>query len=317
MSEPTGIPFYFGDELTAILNYDKLIPALKKAFQSNYTAPQRSHFDIANPQDQQDTTLLLMPAWETGQMIGVKLVTVCPENSKYNLPAIQGIYVLFDGKKGTPLALLDAKILTKKRTAATSALASSFLSRPESSSMLMIGTGALAPELIRAHAKVRPLSKIFVWGRNYNKAMAVAQTFQDQEKFEVVAIESFDKTIKEVDIISCATLSETALVKGEQLVPGQHLDLVGSFKPTMREADDTAIAKSSVYIDHEGATFESGDISEPLRTGVISKEDIRGDLFQLCKGLRKGRKNNPEITLFKSVGHALEDLAAAQLIMNK
>ena len=314
---PESIPYFSANQLAQSLPYEKLIPALRQAFQDNITVPQRLHYDIPNPTGQNENTLLLMPAWEAEKNIGVKLITVSPGNGAFNLPAIQGMYVLFDSNKGTPIALLDAKALTKIRTAATSALASHFLSRPDSQTLLMIGTGALAPELIKAHAIARPLSKVLVWGRNREKAANVANLFDHNPQFSVQVVENIEASIGQADIISCATLSEQPLVHGRFLEAGQHVDLVGSFKPNMREADDEVIKRASVFIDHDGATFESGDISIPIENGILKKTEIKADLFDLCIGSKPGRSSEEEITVFKSVGHALEDLAAANLAIKK
>jgi ornithine cyclodeaminase/alanine dehydrogenase-like protein (mu-crystallin family) len=266
---------------------------------------------------------LLMPAWQVGKYLGVKMVTVSPKNGKYNLPSIHGIYTLFDAAQGMPLAQINATTLTAQRTAAASALASSFLSKKNSKTLLMVGTGALAPELIRAHISVRPIETVYVWGRNLEKAKAVSnfitKYLQVSEKanFEVFPIENIEEGIEKADIISCATLSPTPLIFGKNLKAGQHLDLVGAYRPDMREADDEVILKSSVFIDTYDGMHESGDIASPLKDGILKRENICGDLFQLCRGEKTGRKNNNEITFFKSVGHALEDLAAAKLIYEK
>ena len=298
-------------QIENLLSYPKLISALKNAFaSSDITVPLRHHHDIEN------NTLLLMPAWQKGKYMGVKLVNVAPENHQYNLPSIQGVYLLSDTEKGTPLAMMDAKLLTNKRTAAASALASSLLSRKDSASLLMIGTGSLAPELIKAHANVRTLKTIYVWGRNFEKAKALALQLND--KFNIQAIEDLQVGISKVDIISCATMSKESLVKGEWLREGQHLDLVGSYKPGMRESDDEVMMKANIFVDtFEGATKESGDIVIPIQKGVITLKDIKGDLFDLCSQKIKGRTNLKEITFFKSVGHALEDLVAASLIYDQ
>lgn len=307
------IPFINGKTLKKLLPYHLLIPALEKAFQQKYIVPQRHHHDYKNPSEDIDSTLLLMPAWQVGKYLGVKIVTVSPNNGKYGLPAVQGIYLLSDAQKGTPLAYLEAKTLTSRRTAAASALASSFLSQPNSSSLLMIGTGAMSPELIKAHASVRPIKKAYVWGRSFDKAMRIQELLK-QENFEIQAVKTIQEIVREVDIISCATLSEKPLIFGDWLSPGQHIDLVGSFKPNMREADDKLIKRATLFVDiMEGATKESGDIVIPIQSKIISLDDIKGDLFNLCKKEIIGRKNKEEITCFKSVGYALEDLAAAKL----
>lgn len=304
-------------ELEKSLTYPDLIEALRIGFQSKITTPLRHHHDYPNPVEGIPSTLLLMPAWEAGKYLGVKIITASPNNQRYQLPTIQGMYILFDAHKGTVLAQLDAKTLTLKRTAAASALAASYLARPNSSSLLMIGTGALAPELIKAHATARPIKKVYIWGRNKEKAIQIKNKLQSLSiDFEIA--NNIETAIQQVDIISCATLSEAPLVFGEYLQAGQHLDLVGSYKPNMREADDEAIIKSSVFVDnYEGAMKESGDIYLPLQKGILSKDDIRADLFELCQSKKPGRISNQEITTFKSVGHALEDLVAAKLAFEK
>ncbi len=304
------------EQIAETLTYNQLIPALRKGFQEPYTVPLRHHHNYEN-KPATDSILLLMPAWKSGAYLGVKVVTVSPENGRVNLPSVQGVYLLFDAATGAPLAQMEAKTLTTIRTAAASALASQFLSRKESTSLLMIGTGNMAPALIEAHAAVRPIKEVYVWGRDFEKAKKLVNEMQ-LPAINIKAVATISPIIKEVDIISCATLSNDALVKGDWLEPGQHLDLVGSFTPTMRETDDIAIKRASVYVDVlEGATKESGDIVIPLQNGTIQKTDIQGDLFDLCANRVIGRQTDEEITLFKSVGHALEDLVAATLVYKK
>ncbi|MCD8439722.1 bifunctional Delta(1)-pyrroline-2-carboxylate/Delta(1)-piperideine-2-carboxylate reductase [Tenacibaculum finnmarkense] len=311
-------------------NFSALITELKAAFSSQETlVPMRHHHDFANPAVNADSTLLLMPAWNPSKNAGVKIVTVSPENSQFDLPSINGTYIYLDAVKGTIKAILEAKSLTVKRTASASALASSFLSKENSSSLLMIGTGALSVNLIKAHASVRPIKNVFIWGRNFSKAQAICEELQN-ENFTITAVQTIEEKISEVDIISCATLSKTPLVLGKYLKAGQHVDLVGAYKKDMREADDQVIKKGSVYIDtFQGGLKESGDIFIPLQTGILKEEDIKADLFQLCssqeisegisEGIvgKKGRENEDEITVFKSVGHALEDLTAANYFYNQ
>ncbi|WP_299778124.1 ornithine cyclodeaminase family protein [uncultured Formosa sp.] len=299
-------------------DFKTLVSALKEGFASNdYLVPMRHHHDFPNPETKSDSTLLLMPAWQPGKSAGVKIATVSPGNGKYNLPAIQGTYLYLDAVNGQLKAILEAKSLTVKRTAAASALASSFLSREDSESLLMIGTGALSTNLIAAHASVRPIKKVFVYGRDFNKAKAICDQFINAS-FSIKAIKTIEEKISEVDIVSSATLSKTPLVFGSYLKPGQHIDLVGAYKKDMREADNDAILKASVYIDtYQGGLKESGDIHIPLSSGILKEDDIQADLFELCSNVKTGRKSDSEITLFKSVGHALEDLIAATYYFNK
>jgi len=299
-------------------NFLELTSELRDIFSSkDIIAPIRHHHDFSNPKTGADTTLLLMPAWQPSENAGVKIVTVSPENSKFNLPSIQGTYIYLDATKGTIKAILEAKSLTAKRTAAASALASSYLSRKNSSSLLMIGTGALSINLIKAHASVRPITNVYIWGRNFNKAKVLSNTLKD-ETFNVTAIETVEEKIEEVAIISCATLSKKPLIFGKYLKPGQHIDLVGAYKKDMREAENEVVSMSSVYIDtYQGGLKESGDIVIPLKEGIINEKDIKADLFELCSNVKQGRKSEKEITMFKSVGHAIEDLAAANYYYKK
>jgi ornithine cyclodeaminase/alanine dehydrogenase-like protein (mu-crystallin family) len=299
-------------------NFLELISEIKQYFSSDEViVPMRHHHDFPNPKVQTDSTLFLMPAWNPSKNAGVKIITVSPENEQFDLPSIQGTYIYFDAIKGSIKAILEAKSLTVKRTAAASALASSYLSREDASSLLMIGTGALSINLIKAHAAVRPIKEVFIWGRNFEKATAICDVLKN-ENFTITAIKTIEEKIAKVDIISCATLSKKPLVLGRYLKNGQHIDLVGAYKKDMREADDETISKASVYVDtFQGGLKESGDIVMPLQNRTLKEEDIKADLFQLCSNQKKGRSTEEEITVFKSVGHALEDLAAANYYYNK
>lgn len=305
------------EQMESILSYERLIPCLKEAFTKDYNLPKRHHHQYPNPKEGNESTLLLMPAWDDSKNMGVKIVNVTPDNAKYNLPTIQGLYLLFDLPTGSPKAQMDAKLLTAKRTAATSALASSFLSKKDSDSMLMIGTGTLCKELIHAHLSVRPLKHIYIWGRNYQKATAIADSLEI-EGVSITAINSIDEKVSSVDIVSCATLSPTALVLGSYIKPGQHYDMIGAYKPDMREADDDFISSVDIFVDsYEGASKETGDLAIPIAEETITMKDLRASLFELCRNLKLGRESDEQITCFKSVGHSLEDLAAASLVYNE
>jgi ornithine cyclodeaminase len=316
------------DEVETRLDDLALIDRLEGLFRSGCEMPARHHHTIAAPggSGSADATLLLMPAWTGGQRghIGIKLVTVFPDNGKRGLPAIYGQYLLLDGSTGAPLALLDGSMLTKRRTACASGLASRYLSRPEAHRLLMIGTGALAPELVRVHAKVRPLTEVSIWGRRPERAEQLAGELGRSlpglvgRPIAVRAVHDRARAVAEADIVSCATLSTTPLVEGAWLRSGQHLDLVGAYTPAMRESDDAAVARSRLYVDtRAGALKEAGDVVQPLANGTISEKDIVADLFELTRRQHDGRRadDRTTITLFKSVGAALEDLAAAELAL--
>ena len=306
------------------LTFGGLVETLRTAFRDGAVQPVRHHHTVERP-DGAASTLLLMPAWtdfnaagtSANGHIGVKVVTVSPDNNEIAKPAVMGLYLLLDGKTGEPQALIDGQRLTQWRTACASALAASYLAREDASRLLIIGAGALAPFLAKAHSAVRPIRQIRIWNRTFANAEKVAAQLK-AEGLEVEAAADLEQALGEADIVSSATISTTPLVKGALLRPGTHVDLVGGFAPAMREADDDAIRRARVYVDtRAGATKEAGDIVQPLASGVLEPQDILADLHELARGEKKGRGGADEITLFKSVGAALEDLAAGIEVYKK
>ncbi|MBI3435338.1 MAG: ornithine cyclodeaminase family protein [Proteobacteria bacterium] len=301
-------------QIDGALTYPALIEALAWAFRGEIDAPRRHHHRIAQPGA--DATLLLMPAWttHTGQaerFLGCKMVTVFPDNAGVGAPAVDGSYLLMSGATGRPLAIMDARPLTAWRTAAASALAASFLAREDASHLVMLGAGVLAPHLVRAHACVRPIRRVTLWNRTRARAVATAFGLATTG-IEIDVVDDRAAAVREADIVCCATLAHEPLIDGRWLRKGAHVDLVGGYTPAMREADDHALRRARIYVDtRAGALKEAGDIIQPLKRKVIGKDDIRGDLFDLCRGTVKGRSAAAQITLFKSVGCAIEDLAAA------
>jgi ornithine cyclodeaminase len=297
-------------EIDRVLDYPELIEAIRAAFAGTVFAPPRHHHRIPRP-GTAEATLILMPAWQeaVGGFIGVKIVSVFPDNVVRAKPSVLATYVLMAGETGEPLASIDGRVLTLWRTAATSALAAKALARPEASRLAMIGAGALAPRLISAHAAIRPIRHVMIWNHHGDQARALAA----QMSLPGVTIEASDDlagTVRDADIVSVATLTQHPLVRGAWLKGGAHVDLVGSYTPEMREADDDAIRRARVYVDTRAGMRESGDIAQPLASGVLKEADIGGDLFDIARG-SAARQSPSEITLFKSVGNAIEDLAAA------
>jgi ornithine cyclodeaminase len=335
------------DAIAAALTYPALVEALREAFRADIAVPVRHHHTI--PQPGRDATLLLMPAWTeahvpakgppvrrkghaqkddsgsrpgTGRdpgaaserFLGCKIVTIFPDNAAAGQPSLHGHYLLMSGATGAPLALMDAQALTAWRTAAASALAASYLARADAEHLVMIGAGALAPHLVRAHTAVRPIRRVTLWNRTHGRAVALAFGLT-VTGIEATIADDLETAVREADIVCCATLATEPIVRGAWLKPGAHVDLVGGFTPKMREADNDAIKRARVYVDtRAGAGREAGDIAIPLRRGILTKKAIRGDLFELCRGKAKGRTSDQQITLFKSVGCAIEDLAAAMLV---
>jgi ornithine cyclodeaminase len=307
-----GLRVVAAAEVERLLDDRALIERLAAMFRSGCEVPLRHHHHVATPAGS-GGTLLLMPAWQPGRHLGIKSVTVFPDNAARSLPTVSGLYLLLDGTSGMPLAVIDGVSLTLRRTAAASALAARYLARADAARLLMVGAGALAPHLIRAHAAVRPIRQVALWNRTRAHAEALATKLAGD--FDVAVADDLEAAVRTADVISCATLSRVPLLRGAWLKPGSHLDLVGGFTPEMREADDEAVRRARLFVDtRAGATREAGDIAEPLARGVIAEADIQADLFALSSGAHAGRTAADEITLFKSVGTALEDLAAAALV---
>jgi ornithine cyclodeaminase len=307
--------FLDGAAVASRLDRRALINALDAAFRQPHTVPARQHYSLeAGPEQPHPGTLLVMPAWNAGRSIGVKLATVFPDNASHSLPSVIASYVLLDRSTGQPRAFLDGTEITLRRTAAASALASRFLSIPESSRLLMVGTGKLAPHLIASHILVRPITEVRIWGRRLDRAAALATSLR-RSGLSVDGTDDLEAATRWADIVSCATLSRQPLVRGAWLRPGQHLDLVGAFTPHMCEVDDAAVARCEIYVDtRSGAVSEAGEIVGAIARGVIQASDLRAEFRDLPAGLFQ-RSARPAITLFKSVGTALEDLVAAELVV--
>lgn len=296
--------------------FPKLIDALAQAFRESPAVPLRSQIEMRN-NDGSSNTLLVMPCYQTGGRFGLKLATVSPGNAARSLPTVQATYVLGTTGTGSFEAVMDGTQLTLRRTAATSALASRLLSREDSRRLLVVGAGSMAGPLALAHSAVRPIADVRIWNRSPQRATQLCEALQRNHGLSASIANDLEEAVGWADIISCATTSTDALILGRYLHAGQHIDLVGAFTPAMRETDDQAIRRSRVFVDDRAAALsEAGDLIQPLRSGAISEKHILGDMTQLVRGEVTGRTSRDDITLFKSVGLALEDLAAAELVLS-
>jgi ornithine cyclodeaminase len=304
------LPQLSAEQVHAALPWTPLATALTDAFRAPPEAPTRHAHAMAALDH-----LLLMPAWNA-TAIGIKLVTVIPDAPSHGGHTVDATYLLLDRRTGAPTALLDGEALTVRRTAATSALAAQRLARPDARTLLIIGTGRLAPWMVRAHVALRPaLRRVLVWGRDATRAQQLTAAL-GEEDIAAESVIDLAMAVHTADIVCCATTSRVPLVHGEWLAPGTHLDLVGAYTPAMREADDMAVARARIVVDsYDGALSEAGDLTQPLASHVIERPDILADLGEVLRGERAVRRTAADITLFKSVGHALEDLAAATLAM--
>jgi len=318
-------------ELNQAFDTRSLMERLRSAFRDEVASPHRTIHHIESSLGAGEPgagDLMLMPAWVKGTAragdmrgrrgyIGVKVQAVFPDNRAQGVPSITGVYVLMSGRTGEPLGLIDAPTLTQWRTAAASALAASYLARQDAERLLMVGAGHLAPYMIRAFAAIRPICNVLVWNRTPEAAEKLARKL-DRPDFKVGATTDLEGAVKGADIICTATASTQPLIRGDWLTPGTHLDCVGGYRPDMREVDDAVLARARIFVDtRPGALSEAGDIMVPLDAGVITVDDIAADLYELTRGERAGRRYHDQITLFKSVGAALEDLAAATLAFER
>ncbi len=300
-----------------LLPWGALVDALEVGFRHGCEMPVRHHHRVQALAGEPDATLLLMPAWTVGGYLGVKVAAAFPGNVSRGLDTIQASYILASGETGEPLALIDGAELTLRRTAAASALAARFLARTDARRLLVVGTGKLAPHLAGAHAAVNPSLEVEFWGRRPERAL-VASRSSLLEGLATGTASDLEAAVRGADIVSTATLATEPLVQGDWLRAGTHVDLVGGFTPAMREADDEAVRRSTVFVDtREGALVEAGDLVQPIESGALRAEEVAGDLHELCRGRHGGRHDPSEITLFKSVGAALEDLFAAILLWER
>ena len=302
-------------ETAQALPWDELIDALRNGFKQGCEMPIRQHQSFAIP-GEESGTLLLMPAWLPGKYFGTKQVLVIPENGKRGLSSVNATYQLSSAVTGEPLLYLDGNVLTDRRTAAASALASTYLSREESKHLLMVGTGRLASRIVQAHCAARAIDTVSLWGRDTQKSEALAMQIRDLG-FKCKVVEDLEAAVKTADIISCATGAKSPLIKGKWLTPGTHIDLVGAFDPSMRETDDEVMRRANIFVDTDDAIEAAGDITQAIESDAISESDISANLYDLTRGIHKGRCSENEVTVFKSVGTALEDLTAAVMAFER
>jgi alanine dehydrogenase len=300
----------------ARLPWPRMHAALDAMLTRDVAAPLRAAHPIEVP-GEPTASLLLMPAWRTGARIGVKLVTVFPGNARRGARAVGAVYALFDATNGTPLALFDGEEITARRTAGASAYAANRLARRDARHLVLAGSGRLARGLVEAHMQVRPIERVSLWSRTPEHAQATAAAMA-KDGVPATAIRELEPAVRSADVVCCATLSTAPLVLGAWLPPGVHVDLVGAFKADMRETDDAAMARADVIVvdQRAAALAEGGDIVQAIASGAIGAERVAADLADLARGTHPGRTRAGEITVFKSVGFALEDLAAAEAVFD-
>lgn len=308
--------FFDAAAVRAGLPWPRLLAAIDEALRSEVHAPLRVNHAIDVP-GLPAASLLLMPAWRTGRHIGVKLVTVFPGNATRAERSVAAVYVLFDASNGVPIATLDGEELTARRTAGASAYAAQRLARRDARRLLMVGAGRLSRGLIDAHRHVRPIDHVLIWSRTAAHAEAKAAECV-RDGIVAQATTDLEAAVAAADIVSCATLATSPLVLGRWLKTGTHVDLVGAYQRSMRETDDDAMRRADCIVvdNRESALAEGGDVVQALASGAIALENVAADLRDLARGAHPGRTRDDQVTVFKSVGFALEDLAAAEAIVD-
>lgn len=302
--------FFDADDVNRLLTFPVLIDAIADAHRrppitvsDTLIGPPESAYFVRN-------------AIDFGRFVGSKLITIHPSN-RYDgdLPAIQAICVIFDGANGRPLAIVDGTTVTQWRTAADSALGSRLLARPDSRTLLVVGAGAMARPLARAHfAGVPSLERVLVWNRSADGAAAVVSDLR-ADGVDAEVADDLSKAVRSVDIVSTCTRAAEPIILGADLRPGVHVDLVGAYTPTTREIDDEAMAKGRVFLDRrESCIHEIGDLVIPLANGTITLDDILGDLHDLVAG-RVGRQTDDDITIYENGGGGHLDLIACEAVL--
>ena len=299
------------EEVKSRLDPDQVIAAIEEAFRSRYPRtlmPVRTQMNLANG------VFLVMPCYDRdGQGLGMKTVMVT-ENAVNPDDKLHATYLLLDPATGQPRAVFAARYLTELRTAATSAVATKFLARPDAKVLGIYGTGRQARAHLQVLRKVRPFEHFLISGLDIGRGREFAQEMAREFDAPVEAVYSM-ACAAESDVLCTCTTSKVPLFDGKMLRPGTHLNLVGAFRPHTREVDDVTVQRSRVVVDtYEGALAEAGDLIIPLNKGIISKSHILADLHELVKGKTAVRTNPEQITLFKSLGCALEDLVTAELL---
>jgi ornithine cyclodeaminase/alanine dehydrogenase-like protein (mu-crystallin family) len=308
------VRYVSGEEIHRVLTF----PAVVEAMEAAHRRPRMESGDLSLGDEKGH--YFVRSAIDRGRAIGSKLFTSFPDNltSANGLPAVQAAYVLFDGGNGRPLAVLDGTAITWWKTAADSALGARLLAPPTPRTLVMVGAGAMASWLVRAHRYARPsLERVVIWNRTPERAESLADRLR-RDGIAATATTGLEAAIRQADVITSATRSRAPLIRGEWLRPGTHLDLVGGYTPETREADDEAARRARVFVDRRESAFHGvGDILQPIASGAIRKEDVLGDLYDLIGGGAPGRTGSQDITLFKNAGGGHLDLMTAQAVVSQ
>jgi ornithine cyclodeaminase/alanine dehydrogenase-like protein (mu-crystallin family) len=316
MTGQTRLRYITDEKIREALTMPEAIRAVKEAFIQLSTGqavvPARTSLEIPEFR----TTALVMPAYlPRSKRLGLKLISLCEDNPAKGLPMAQAVSIIMDAELGTPLAVLDASVLTAVRTGAASGAATDALARKEARTAAIFGCGVQGRTQLEAIAAVRPIRKIFVFDINPKAAAAFAEEMRRKLALDVEPATS-PEVLREADVISTATTSSVPVFSDAHLKPGVHINAIGSYKPHVREIPGETIRRAKVFVDQKQACLEeAGDLIIPLRENLIDEGHIRAEIGEVLAGLKPGRGSEDEITVFKSVGNAVQDLAMASLIV--
>lgn len=299
------------NEIRRVLSFPKLIAGMEQAH-------RRPKIDVVDASlGNEAGHYFVRHAVDSGRLMASKMFTSFPQNLAKNIPAVQAVCVVFDGTDGTPLAVLDGTEITYWRTAADSAHGAKILSRDDVSTLLVVGAGGMSRRLVHAHCSVRPsLKRVLIWNRTAERAREVANDLKG-EGIDASVMESLDAAISEADVTTSCTRVHEPLIKGANLKPGAHLDLVGGYTPQTREADDEAAKRSLIFVDRRESAFHVGDIVQPIASGAIKESDVLGDLYDLAAGRIAGRRSANDITFFKNAGGGHLDLMTCEVVLRE
>ena len=307
-----NIPYIDANTLATSLTYEGLVAHMRQAH--CMPVPDVQRVLMQEPIAGADSNgFLIWPAWQHGSSLGIKICTLFPHNK--TVPTVQALYALFDGSNGALRALIDGTVMTYWKTAADSALGADLLARADVQTLLVVGAGAMAPHMVRAYRAIRPgLAQVLVWNRTPGRAQALVRGIDGIDGIAARAVTDLEAAVRAADVVCCVTASSASLLQGAWLQPGTHVDLIGGYTPQMREADDDVMRRGRIFVDSRMFTVEHvGDLTQPIASGVIRREDVLGDLFDLCRG-NVPAGDADDITVFKSGGGAHLDLMTAQHI---
>jgi alanine dehydrogenase len=305
-------------DLERILTPADVITAVESAFREHAAGRSAALPRAILPMGSGGFFLSMVGALPRQRALGTKLITVVPKNRGRRLPTVHAVYVLTDPETGVPLALMEAGFLTAIRTGAASALAARYLAREDSAAVACFGAGIQARYQLLCLQALFPLARVAVVGRDPDRARAFGETMARDMSLPVEVTRDRRAAVAKADIVTCATTSATPVFDGRHVRPGTHVDAVGAFRPNTRELDTGLVRRAHVVVDtYEGAWEEAGDLLIPIKAGAITRRHVRADLAELVGGKKRGRPSREAVTLFKSVGFALEDTATARLAYDR